>query len=102
MSLSHWRLPLPVSMRSLINFVVFTESNKGLAKFQLVARNGASSTRKCKGSLLIIRAGLSGKVCSLTHVSSEDNQVKVLVDVVHDLHLEEGLGSIVHDLVAKL
>merc|ERR1712013_485307 len=44
----------------------------------------------------------SGKICSFTHVCSEHHEVVVLVDVVHDLRLQEGLSSIIHDLVAEL
>merc|ERR1711973_543956 len=38
----------------------------------------------------------------LPHVGGEDNKVVVLVDVVHDLHLKEGLGGVVHDFVGQL
>merc|ERR1712106_128836 len=54
------------------------------------------------GSLLLIGARFSCKISSFTYVSSENNQVEVLVDVVHDLHFEEGLSSIVLDLIAEL
>merc|ERR1719300_407477 len=37
-----------------------------------------------------------------TMIQSEHDEVVVFVDVVHDLHLEESLGSIVHDLVGQL
>ena len=38
----------------------------------------------------------------LSHVGCIDNQIEVLVDVIHDLGLEEGLGTVIHDLVAEL
>merc|ERR1711890_140746 len=53
-----------------------------------------------KGSISTL--GIHGDVGSLADISSEDNQVEVLLDVVHDLSLEESLCGVVHDFVAEL
>merc|ERR1719507_2367451 len=52
--------------------------------------------------LAFIRQRVSGQISGLAHVGGEDNEIEVLVDVVHDLGLEEDLGGVVHDLVAQL
>ena len=52
--------------------------------------------------LLLVRSGVLCKLSSLPHVGGEDDEIEVLVDVVHDLGLEEHLGGVVHDLVAQL
>merc|ERR1712095_121811 len=58
--------------------------------------------RQSHSGLLVSLNRFSGLGGSIPHVGSEDNDVEVLVDVVHDLGLEEGLGSVIHDLVAEL
>ena len=42
------------------------------------------------------------KDCLFPHVGGIDDHVEVLVDVVHNLGLKEGLGAVVHNLVAEL
>merc|ERR1719471_1023937 len=65
--------------------------------------DGAFATgREGDSRLFVSLNSLTGSSSSLSHVSSKDNDVEVLVDVVHDLRLEESLGSIVHDLIAEL
>merc|ERR1712020_322866 len=71
------------------------EGHKGLAKLQLVAGDGGLAS----GQLLAISA--PGSLGHLPHVGGEGDHVVILVDVVHDLHLEESLGGVVHDLVGK-
>jgi len=82
--------------------VISGELGEGLGELELVARDGAASSGQSQVLLSILRARLPGQVSGLPHVGSEDNQVEVLVDVVHDLGLQEGLGSVIHDLVAEL
>merc|ERR1719210_2105477 len=52
--------------------------------------------------LLIIRSSIFSKFSCLAHVSSEDNKIEVLVNIVHDLGLKEDLSSIIHDLITQL
>ena len=49
-----------------------------------------------------VRDTTNSQNCLFSEVSCETDQVEVLVDVVHDLGLEEGLSGVVHDLVAQL
>merc|ERR1712110_948342 len=58
--------------------------------------------RESHSGLLFSINSLPGLGGSIPHVGGEDNDVEVLVDVVHDLGLEEGLGGVIHDLVAEL
>merc|ERR1712186_249533 len=99
-------LPLQVALSCFNHisdsFVLLTKLSKGLGELELISRNGTSATRQDELLLGILRAGLPGQVSGLPHVGGEDNQVEVLVDVVHDLGLQEGLGSVIHDLVAEL
>merc|ERR1712227_505134 len=44
----------------------------------------------------------SSQVGVLLHEGGKRDEVVVLVDVVHDLDLEESLGCVVHDLVGQL
>merc|ERR1719195_907643 len=69
--------------------------DKGLGDLQLVSGEGVLV-------LLLIGESILGHLSSLTHVGGEDNQIEILVDIVHDLGLEEDLGGIVQDLVAQL
>merc|ERR1712038_2011018 len=99
-------LPLEVALSCFNHisdsFILLTKLSKGLGELELISRNGTSATRQGELLLGILRAGLPGQVSSLPHVGGENNQVEVLVDVVHNFHLQEGLGGIVHDLVAEL
>ena len=38
---------------------------------------------------------------SFSHVSCIDNEIKVFVDVIHYLALEEGLSAVIHDLITQ-
>merc|ERR1719384_871373 len=58
--------------------------------------------RQSHSGLLVSLNRFSGLGGSIPHVGSEDNDVEVLMDIVHNLGLEEGLGSVIHDLVAEL
>merc|ERR1719500_2271022 len=58
--------------------------------------------RQSHSSFLVSLNTLSGLGGSIPHVGSKGNNVEVLVDVVHNLGLEEGLGSVIHDLVGEL
>merc|ERR1712141_626671 len=78
------------------------ELNKSLGKLQLTGWGGNFSSSQTILLLLIIRPSVLGQLSSFAHVCGEDNEIEVLVDVVHDLGLEEHLGGVVHDLVAQL
>merc|ERR1719282_1154853 len=100
-------LPLQVTLASLHQlsqtWVLIDEVNKAALKLQILGGDGTLARgRQSNISLLISLDNLSGSSSSLSHVGSEDNDVEVLVDVVHDLGLEEGLGSVIHDLVGQL
>merc|ERR1719516_153693 len=100
-------LPLEVTLASVNEtserLILVHEVNKGCSKLQILGWDGAFATgREGDSRLLVSLNSLTGSSCSLSHVSSKDNDVEILVDVVHDLRLEESLGSIVHDLVAEL
>ncbi len=55
-----------------------------------------------EGLLLLLADAVLGDFALLPQVGGEDDQVEVLLDVVHNLGLEEGLRGVVHDLVAEL
>merc|ERR1719200_14983 len=99
-------LPLEVALafidHGLQVGVISSELSEGLGELELVAGDGAASAGQGQLLLGILRAGLPGQVSGLPHVGGEDNQIEVLVDVVHNFHLQEGLGSIVHNLIAEL
>merc|ERR1719411_2435258 len=99
-------LPLEPTL-TLVNhgsqtFVFLHELNEGLVDLQLVSGDGGLASRESVLGLVLVRQRVSGQVGGLTHVGGEDNEIEVLVDVVHDLGLEEHLGGVVHDLVAQL
>merc|ERR1712001_370446 len=50
----------------------------------------------------LLAVSAPGGLGHLPHVGGEGDHVVILVDVVHDRHLEESLGSVVHDLVREL
>merc|ERR1719320_1722840 len=109
-SKSCWRnvsLPLQVSFSSINKgskgSIFSHEIRKGSANLQFSSRNRTFSTGRKSYSSFLIRFNSFPSSCSLlTHVSSKDNQVEIFLDVIHDLGLQEGLGSIVHDFVAEL
>merc|ERR1711990_487631 len=82
--------------------VLLHELNEGLTDLQLVSGDGSLATGQSVLGLVLIRQRVSGRISGLAHVGGEDNQIEVLVDVVHDLGLEENLGGVIHDLVAQL
>merc|ERR1719376_1048427 len=92
-------LPLQVSFASVNKSskasIFFHECRKCSSNLQL-------SGRKSYRSFLVSFNSLPCSCGLFTHVSSKDNQVEVFLDVVHDLGLQEGLGSIVHDFVTEL
>merc|ERR1712179_1614 len=97
--------PLEVALASLNHvsdsLVFLTEGSKGLGELKLVSRNSTPSSRQSQVLLNLLRAGLPGQISSLPHVGGEDNQIEVLVDVVHNFHFQESLGGIIHNLVAE-
>merc|ERR1719495_2690449 len=109
-SKSCWRnisLPLQLSFSSVNKCsegsIFFHECREGSSNLQFSCRNGTFSTgRKSYRSFLVSFNSLPSSCGLFTHVSSKDNQVEVFLDIVHDLGLQEGLGSIVHDFVAEL
>merc|ERR1711976_592396 len=98
MSLSHCRLPLHIN-HGVEARVVRTELSKGLVELQLVSRDGTSTSRESQVFLDILRASFSGKISCLSHVSCEDNEVEIFVDVVHDLITELGFSNIFSELL---
>merc|ERR1712018_540774 len=103
MSLSLWRLPLPVSIRSCRPPNTGNKVHEGSSNLELLGGDGAlAGGRESHSGLLVSINSFPGLGGSIPHVGGEDNDVEVLVDVVHDLGLKEGLGSVVHDLVAEL
>merc|ERR1711899_553639 len=57
---------------------------------------------KEKAFFVFISDTILGNFALVTEISSEADQIEVLLDVVHDFGLEESLCGIVHDLVAQL
>merc|ERR1711990_603582 len=82
--------------------VLLHELDEGLVDLQLVSGDGGLSSRESVLGLVLVGQRVPGQVSGLAHVCGEDNEIEVLVDVVHDLGLEEHLGGVVHDLVAQL
>ena len=52
--------------------------------------------------LVFVSDTILGNLALITEISSEADQIEVLLDVVHDFGFEESLSGIVHDLVAEL
>merc|ERR1719468_665920 len=75
---------------------------EGLVNLQLVGGGRHLATGQRESLLVVIGSGILAKDGGLTQVGGEADHVEVLVDVVHDLGLKEGLGSVIHDLVGKL
>merc|ERR1719250_374465 len=109
-SKSCWRnvsLPLQVSFSSVNKgskgSIFSHELSEGSANLQFSCRDRTFSTGRKSYSSFLVSLNSFPSSCSLfTHVSSKNNQVEIFLDVVHDLGLQEGLGSIVHDFVAEL
>ena len=105
-----WRdvsLPLQVTLATLNQVSEagggVDKVNKALLQLKVLGGDGAlAGGGQSNSGLLVGLNGLPGGGSSLSHVASKDNDVEVLVDVVHDLGLEEGLGSIIHDLIGQL
>merc|ERR1719481_486727 len=75
-----------------------------MTKMKLAARNteAEATVDNLNAKLVQIEKAKSKIQSSLSHVSSKADDVEVLVDVIHDLALKEGLSSIIHDLIAEL
>merc|ERR1711997_287975 len=105
---SSWDISLPLEPAlAFINHapqtaVLLHELNEGLADLQLVPGDGSLAAGQSVLGLVLVRQRVPGQVSGLAHVGGEDDEIEVLVDVVHDLGLEEHLGGVVHDLVAQL
>merc|ERR1712214_26386 len=100
-------LPLEVTLAPLNHFsqtsTLLNKVNEGSLNLELLGGNRAFARgRQSHSGLLVSLNRFSGLGGSIPHVGSEDNDVEVLVDVVHNLGLEESLGSVIHDLVAEL
>merc|ERR1719318_807544 len=76
--------------------------NKCFWKLELVCRCGDFTPSQSVLCLFLISASILCYFSSFAHVGCEGNHEEVLVDVVHDFGLEENLGSIIHNLIAKL
>merc|ERR1711931_298500 len=75
---------------------------KGLGELELVSGGGDLAAGQGEVLLVLVGGGILGQDGGLAQVGGEANDVEVLVDIVHDLGLQEGPGSVVHDLVAEL
>merc|ERR1719483_530187 len=100
-------LPLQVSFPSINKSsktsILLHELSKSPHNLQICGRNCTFSTgRKSNCSLLVSFNRFSSSYSLFTHISSKCNDVKIFLDVVHDLGLQESLSSIVHDLIAQL
>merc|ERR1719336_2334554 len=82
--------------------VLLHEGGEGLGELELVGGDGALASSQGELGLLVVWNQVPSSIGCLPHVGGEGNQVVILVDVVHDLNLEEGLGRVVHDLVGQL
>merc|ERR1711990_1098703 len=86
-----WDISLPLEPTlALINhgsqaFVLLHELNEGLVDLQLVSGDGGLSSRESVLGLVLVGQRVPGQVSGLAHVCGEDNEIEVLVDVVHDL-----------------
>merc|ERR1719360_391433 len=100
-------LPLEVALASINKLMktsnLCNEVHKGSLNLKILSGDRAlAGGRESHSGLLVGINNLSGLGGSIPHVGSEDNDVEVLVDVVHNLGLEECLGRVIHDLVAQL
>merc|ERR1719193_938488 len=99
-------LPLQLALALIDNGselgVLLHVLNEWLGEFQLVSRSGHLSTSEGEVLLVLVRGSILAEDSSLTQVGGKADEIEVLVDVVHDLGLKEGLGGIVHDFVAQL
>merc|ERR1719414_1602903 len=71
---------------------------------QLEALGGGGDLAAGEGESLLVLLGdaVLGHLALVSQVGSEADQVEVLLDVVHNLGLEESLSGIIHDLIAQL
>ena len=99
-------LPLQLTLTLINNGselgVLIHVSLEGLVELELVSRGRNLATGQGESLLVVLRSSILAEDGCLTQVGGEADHVEVLVDVVHDLGLEEGLCSVVHDLVAEL
>ena len=51
---------------------------------------------------MVVANSTNGAKGLFAKVGAENDQVEILLDVIHDLDFEESLGCVVHDFVAKL
>jgi len=101
-----------ISLPLELAFAIFTDlpqrgilihpSHESFGQFQVLSGGGHFAAGQSEGLPLLLRAAFLAKLALLTKVASEADQVKVLLDVVHDFGLEESLSGIVHNLVAEL
>merc|ERR1719220_2188540 len=103
-----WDVPLPLQVALALldegaqSTVLLHELHEGLANLQLVRGDGALAGGERHVRLRGLVHRVPGRLTSLPDVAGVEDQVEVLVDVVHDLRLQEGLRGVVHDHVAQL
>merc|ERR1719510_1162253 len=75
---------------------------ESLGQTQILGRCGHFATSQNEILFINFAHSTNGSSRLFPQVSSKDNQIEILLDVVHDLGFQEGLSSIVHDFVAEL
>merc|ERR1712018_486703 len=75
---------------------------ESLSKLQALSGSGNFATSQSESLLVFVSDTILGNLALITEISSEADQIEVLLDVVHDFGFEESLSGIVHDLVAEL
>ena len=73
-----------------------------LGQLEALGGGGDLAAGKGEGLLVLLGDAVLGHLALVSQVGSEADQVEVLLDVVHNLGLEESLSGIIHDLVAQL
>ena len=73
-----------------------------LGQLEALGGGGDLAAGEGEGLLVLLGDAILGHLALVSQVGSEADQVEVLLDVVHNLGLEESLSGIIHDLVAQL
>ena len=73
-----------------------------LGQLEALGGGGDLAAGEGEGLLVLLGDAVLGHLALVSQVGSEADQVEVLLDVVHNLGLEESLSGIIHDLVAQL
>merc|ERR1712223_2166592 len=104
--LGNFSLPLEFTLTIIADcsqiFISVHPGNKGILELQALSWSGNFATSQSESLLVFISDTILGTLALITEISSEADQIEVLLDVVHDFGFEESLSGIVHDLVAEL